>query len=241
MKKLFLASAIAFATMSASAQETITFAMEPSYAPFETTNEKGEVIGFDVDIANALCEELKAKCQFKAQSFDSLIAGLKFKNFDAIISGMDITEARQKQVSFTKPYLENSVSFVAVKGKFTPETAKNVGVQNGTTFQQYLNKNAKQYNLKPYASLQSAVLDLKNGRIDMVFGDTPVLAEWLKTEQELDFVGEKVVDETFFGNGYGIAVNKSNTELLEKLNGALDAIKTNGKYEQIYNTWMSGK
>lgn len=96
MKKLLLASAIAFATLSANAQETITFAMEPSYAPFETTNEKGEVIGFDVDIAKALCEELKATCEFKTQSFDSLIAGLKFKNFDAIISGMDITEARQK-------------------------------------------------------------------------------------------------------------------------------------------------
>lgn len=241
MKKLFLASAIAFATMSASAQETITFAMEPSYAPFEMTNEKGEVIGFDVDIAKALCEELKTTCQFKTQSFDSLIAGLKFKNFDAIISGMDITEARQKQVSFTDPYLENSVSYVAVKGKFTPETAKNVGVQNGTTFQQYLSKNAKQYNLKPYASLQSAVLDLKNGRIDMVFGDTPVLAEWLKTEKELDFVGDKVVDKAFFGNGYGIAVNKSNTALLEKLNKALATIKTNGKFEQIYNTWMAGK
>lgn len=241
MKKLFLASAIAFATMSVSAQETITFAMEPSYAPFEMTNEKGEVIGFDVDIAKALCEELKATCQFKTQSFDSLIAGLKFKNFDAIISGMDITEARQKQVSFTDPYLENSVSYVAVKGKFTPETAKNVGVQNGTTFQQYLSKNAKQYNLKPYASLQSAVLDLKNGRIDMVFGDTPVLAEWLKTEKELDFVGDKVVDKVFFGNGYGIAVNKSNTALLEKLNKALATIKTNGKFEQIYNTWMAGK
>lgn len=241
MKKLFLASAIAFATMSVSAQETITFAMEPSYAPFEMTNEKGEVIGFDVDIAKALCEELKATCQFKTQSFDSLIAGLKFKNFDAIISGMDITEARQKQVSFTDPYLENSVSYVAVKGKFTPETAKNVGVQNGTTFQQYLSKNAKQYNLKPYASLQSAVLDLRNGRIDMVFGDTPVLAEWLKTEKELDFVGDKVVDKAFFGNGYGIAVNKSNTALLEKLNKALATIKTNGKFEQIYNTWMAGK
>lgn len=241
MKKLFLASAIALVTASVSAQETITFAMEPSYAPFETTNEKGEVIGFDVDIANALCEELKATCQFKTQSFDSLIAGLKFKNFDAIISGMDITEARQKQVSFTSPYLENSVSYVAVKGKFTPETAKNVGVQNGTTFQQYLNKNAKQYNLKSYASLQSAVLDLKNGRIDMVFGDTPVLAEWLKTEKELDFVGDKVVDKSFFGNGYGIAVNKSNVVLLDKLNNALETIKTNGKYEQIYNTWMVGK
>lgn len=241
MKKLLIASTLALAALSAYAQEKITFAMEPSYAPFETTNEKGEVIGFDVDIAKALCEELQATCEFKTQAFDSLIAGLKFKNFDAIISGMDITEARQKQVSFTDPYLENSVSYVAVKGKATPETAKTVGVQNGTTFQQYLSKNGKQYKLKPYATLQSAVLDLKNGRIDMVFGDTPVLAEWLKTEKELEFVGDKVVDKAYFGNGYGIAVNKSNTTLLEKLNGALAAIKSNGKYEKIYNTWIAAQ
>ena len=241
MKKLLIASTLALAALSAYAQEKITFAMEPSYAPFETTNEKGEVIGFDVDIAKALCEELQAACEFKTQAFDSLIAGLKFKNFDAIISGMDITEARQKQVSFTDPYLENSVSYAAVKGKATPETAKTVGVQNGTTFQQYLSKNGKQYKLKPYTTLQSAVLDLKNGRIDMVFGDTPVLAEWLKTEKELEFVGDKVVDKAYFGNGYGIAVNKSNTVLLEKLNGALAAIKANGKYEKIYNTWIAAQ
>lgn len=241
MKKLMLISALALASFSAQAEDTLTFAMEPTYAPFELTNDKGEIVGFDVDVANALCAELKVTCQFKSQGFDSLIPGLKFKKYDAIISGMDITEARQKQVTFTKPYLENSVNFVAVKGKFTPETAKTVGVQNGTTFQQYLLKNGKQYELKPYASLQAAVLDLKNGRIDMVFGDTPVLAEWLKTEKELGFVGEAIVDKEFFGNGYGIAVNKANAELAEKLNKALDTIKTNGKFEQIYNNWMTGK
>ncbi|QIW16387.1 arginine ABC transporter substrate-binding protein [Pasteurellaceae bacterium RH1A] len=241
MKKLLLASLLAATALSAQAQDSITFAMEPTYAPFETTNEKGELVGFDIDLANALCEELKVTCKFKTQSFDSLIQGLKFKQFDAIISGMDITEARQKQVSFTHAYLDNSASFLAVDGKATPETAKNVGVQNGSTFQQYLAKYGKQYNLKPYATLQAAVLDLKNGRIDMVFGDTPVLAEWLKTEKGLAFVGEKVTNQEFFGNGYGIAVNQSNKDLLDKLNGALATVKSNGKLEQIYNTWMAGK
>ncbi|OOR99935.1 arginine ABC transporter substrate-binding protein [Haemophilus paracuniculus] len=239
MKKLLIASAIALATLSVQAQEKITFAMEPSYAPFETTNEKGEIIGFDVDVANALCAELKATCEFKANSFDSLIAGLKFKKFDAVISGMDITEARAKQVAFTNPYFDSTASFLAVKGKATPETAKTVGVQNGSTFQQYLVKNGKQYTLKPYATLQTAVLDLKSGRIDMLFGDTPVLAEWLKTDSELDYVGEKVTDKEFFGNGLGIAVNKSNTELLNKLNGALATIKSNGKYQEVYNKWFA--
>lgn len=241
LKKCLIASAFAFTAFAANAQETITFATEPTYAPFETTNEKGELVGFDIDLANAICAEIKATCKFESHSFDSLIPSLKFKKFDAAISGMDITEARQKQVSFSDPYLDNSASFLAVTGKADPKTAKVVGVQNGSTFQQYLVKNGKQYQLKPYATLQSAVLDLKNGRVDMVFGDTPVLAEWLKTEKNLSFVGDKVTDKAYFGNGYGIAVHKSNEELLKKINAALATIKSNGKLEQIYNTWMSGK
>ncbi|OOR99936.1 arginine ABC transporter substrate-binding protein [Haemophilus paracuniculus] len=241
MKKLLLTSVLALSALAANANQTLTFATEPSYAPFEITNEKGELVGFDIDLAKALCEEMQATCQFKTQSFDSLIADLKMKKFDAAISAMDITEARARQVAFTDPYYDSSAAFLAVKGKATPATAKTVGVQTGSTFQQYLVKNGKQYQLKPYVSLQTAMLDLKNGRVDMIFGDTPVLAEWLKTEPEFGFVGEKVVDKDFFGSGYGIAVNKGNAELVSKLNQALAAIKANGKYQQIYQTWMADK
>ncbi|MDP8033220.1 lysine/arginine/ornithine ABC transporter substrate-binding protein [Pasteurella atlantica] len=241
MKKLLLTALFATTALSVAAKDTITFAMEPTYAPFESTTEKGEIVGFDVDLAKALCTELEMTCQFKNTPFDSLIPSLKFKKFDAIISAMDVTEKRQKQVSFTEPYLENSASFLALKEKKTPETAKIVGVQNGTTYQEYLVKKAPQYQTKAYASLQSAILDLKNGRIDMIFGDTPVLAEWLPTETSVTFVGDKVKDKDFFGVGYGIAVNKSNKELLEKLNTALKTVKENGTLDKIYQTWMTKK
>ena len=114
-------------------------------------------------------------------------------------------------------------------------------MQNGTTFQQYIAENGKQYNAKAYASLQSAILDLKNGRIDIIFGDTAVLADWMKSDGELSFVGEKVTDPKYFGTGMGIAVNQASTELLEKLNHGLAAIKENGQYQKIYDVWMSGK
>lgn len=241
MKKLLITSIIAMSTNVAFAGETITFAMEPTYPPFELTNEKGEVIGFEVDLAKAICAELKAECQFKKQSFDSLIAGLKFKRFDAIISAMDITPERSKQVLFSAPYYDSSASFIAVKGKADLASAKNIGVQNGTTFQQYISKNAKQYAMKPYATLQSAILDLQNGRIDIVFGDTAVLSDALKKYNDLQFVGDKVTDKAYFGNGFGIAVNKSNQTLLDKINSTLATIKSNGKYEQIYKAWMDGK
>lgn len=238
MKKLLLATLFATATM-AHAQE-ITFAMEPSYPPFESTNEKGEIVGFDVDVANAICQEINATCHFKAQAFNALIPSLiKGRGFDAAISAIDITEARAKQVAFTDAYYESSASFIAVKDKVTLETAKSVGVQNGTTYQQYANAEAKQYEAKAYASLQDAILDLKNGRIDLIFGDTDVLREMFDKNPELAFIGERVTDKRYFNNGLGIAVNKANQALVDSLNKGIAAIKSSGEYQKIYDKWMT--
>lgn len=240
MKKLLLTALLAGSTF-ANAQE-ITFAMEASYPPFESINEKGEIIGFDVDIANAICKELQATCHFKTQSFDALIPSLiKGRGgFDAAISAIDITEARAKQVAFSDAYYESSASFIAVKGKISDlAQAKKVGVQNGTTYQQYVNAEAKQYAASSYASLQDAILDLKNGRIDIIFGDTDVLRAMFEKNPELDFIGERVTDKRYFNNGLGIAVKKSNTALVESLNKGISAIKASGEYQKIYDKWMT--
>lgn len=238
MKKTLLTAILLGASVAASAQE-LTFAMEPSYPPFETTNEKGEIIGFDVDVANAICKEIQATCKFKGEAFDALIPNLKAKRFDASISAIDITDARAKQILFSDAYYDSTASYVTLKGKATLESAKNVGVQNGTTFQQYTVAETKQYTTKAYASLQSAILDLKSGRIDMIFGDTAVLADMISKEPEMQFVGEKVANKKYFGNGLGIAMHKSNKELAEQLNKGLTAIKANGEYQKIYDKWMT--
>ena len=238
MKKTLLTAILLGASVAASAQE-LTFAMEPSYPPFETTNEKGEIIGFDVDVANAICKEIQATCKFKGEAFDALIPNLKAKRFDASISAIDITDARAKQVLFSDAYYDSTASYVTLKGKATLESAKNVGVQNGTTFQQYTVAETKQYTTKAYASLQSAILDLKSGRIDMIFGDTAVLADMISKEPEMQFVGEKVANKKYFGNGLGIAMHKSNKELAEQLNKGLASIKANGEYQKIYDKWMT--
>lgn len=238
MKKTLLTAILLGASVAANAQE-LTFAMEPSYPPFETTNEKGEIIGFDVDVANAICKEIQATCKFKGEAFDALIPNLKAKRFDASISAIDITDARAKQVLFSDAYYDSTASYVTLKGKATLESAKNVGVQNGTTFQQYTVAETKQYTTKAYASLQSAILDLKSGRIDMIFGDTAVLADMISKEPEMQFIGEKVANKKYFGNGLGIAMHKSNKELAEQLNKGLAAIKANGEYQKIYDKWMT--
>jgi arginine transport system substrate-binding protein len=119
MKKVLIAALLAGVSLSATAAQTIRFATEASYPPFESIDANNKIVGFDVDLANALCKEIDATCTFTNQAFDSLIPSLKFRRFDAVMAGMDITPEREKQVLFTTPYYDNSALFVGQKGKFT--------------------------------------------------------------------------------------------------------------------------
>ncbi|MEZ9438760.1 arginine ABC transporter substrate-binding protein [Vibrio atlanticus] len=245
MKKILLASLIGLCSagmaVNASAQDEIKFAMEATYAPFEYMDENNQIQGFDVDLANALCEEMKATCTFHNQAFDSLIPALKFKRYDAAISAMDITEARLKQVNFSNAYYDNSAAFISIEGKVADQAAlegKRVGVQNGSTHQSFLLEQMAGVTAVPYSSYQDAFIDMKNGRIDSVFGDTAVVAEWFKKQDNLTYVGDQVTNQEYFGNGFGIAVNKSNQELVDQLNVALAAVKANGEYDKIFNKYF---
>lgn len=241
MKKVVLAALLASLSLSASAAQTLRFATEASYPPFEFVDSDNKIQGFDVDLANALCKEIDATCTFTNQAFDSLIPSLKFRRFDAVMAGMDITPEREKQVLFTKPYYDNSATFIVQKGKLADVAAlkgKRVGVQNGTTHQKYLSDKHSDITIVPYDSYQNAVLDLKNGRIDAVFGDTAVVNQWLKQNPNLATLGDKVTDKAYFGTGLGIAVRQGNSELQQKFNGALDKIKADGTYKTIYNKWF---
>lgn len=241
MKKVVLAALLASLSLSASAAQTIRFATEASYPPFEFVDSDNKIQGFDVDLANALCREMNATCTFTNQAFDSLIPSLKFRRFDAVMAGMDITPEREKQVLFSKAYYDNSALFIAQKGKVASVDAlkgKRVGVQNGTTHQKYLTEKMADVSTVPYDSYQNAILDLKNGRIDAVFGDTAVVNEWLKQNTQLAPVGEKVTDKAYFGTGLGIAVRQGNTDLQGKFNAALVKVKADGTYKTIYSKWF---
>ncbi|PHM25492.1 arginine ABC transporter substrate-binding protein [Xenorhabdus budapestensis] len=243
MKKLLLAALLSSITLSATAAEkqTLRFATEATYPPFEFIDANNKIQGFDVDLANAMCKKIHAECTFTHQAFDSLIPSLKFRRVDVLMAGIDITPDRQKQVDFTDTYYDNSAIFVTVKGKYSQVTelkGKQVGTQNGTTHQKYLMEQHKELKSVPYDSYQNAILDLKNGRIDALFGDTAVVNEWLKKNKELSTIGEKVTDKNYFGTGLGIAVRKGNTVLLNKLNQALAEIKQDGTYGTIYKKWF---
>lgn len=218
----------------------IKFAMEATYPPFEYVDGSGQIKGFDVDIANALCQQMKAQCTFSNQPFDSLIPSLQLGKFDALISGLGVTAERQKQVAFSNSYYQPSGSFVAETDKhykLTDMTGKIIGAQIGSTFATYLQqKYGNKVTIKTYASIQEAFLDLNSGRVDAVIADTPIAQAWLKQDnnnKNYSIVEKPVIDAQYFGTGYGIAVRKDDAQLLNALNQALATIKANGTYAKI--------
>ena len=241
MKKIILAALLAGVSLSASAATTLHFATEASYPPFEFIGADNKIQGFDVDLANAICKKIDATCEFSNQSFDSLIPGLKFRRYDVVMAGMDITPDREKQVLFTQPYYDNSALFIAQKGKVADIAAlkgMRVGVQNGTTHQKFLTDKHPEITMVPYDSYQNAMLDLENGRVSAVFGDAAVGNEWLKRNPKLAAVGAKVTDKDYFGTGLGIAVRQGNTPLQQSLNKGLSEVKADGTYQTIYHKWF---
>ncbi|SQI41286.1 ABC transporter arginine-binding protein 1 precursor [Leminorella richardii] len=241
MKKVLATLLFASVALSAQAAETIRFASSATYPPFEYIDKDNQIAGFDIDLAKALCQEMKAECTYSNHPFDSLIPALKFRRYDAVISGMDITAERSKQVLFSQPYYANSAVLIVRKGTVTsPDQmkGKKVGMENGSTHQKYMNEKHPEVNTVPYDSYQTAVIDLKNGRLDAVFGDTAAVNEWLKTNPDLETLGEHIADPAYFGSGLGIAVRQDNAALMEKINGALDALKANGVYKQINDKWF---
>ena len=220
----------------------IRFATEATYPPFEYQDETGKIKGFDIDIANAICAEMKAQCTFTNQSFSSLIPSLELGKFDAIIAALGITAERQKEVSFTNSYYAPSASFIASASKHYKLgnlSGKTIGVQQGSTFEKYLNdKYGNKVTAKPYASIQEAFLDLVAGRVDLVIADTTIAQIWLKQNKAYIIVEKPISDTEYFGTGYGIAVSKTNKALLDALNVALKRIKANGEYDKIIKEYF---
>ncbi|MCT6590040.1 arginine ABC transporter substrate-binding protein [Pantoea dispersa] len=241
MKKWIVAAVMATLAMNAYAAEKIRFAASATYPPFESLDQNNQIVGFDIDLAKALCQQMQAECTFTNNAFDSLIPSLKFRRYDAVISGMDITAERSKQVDFTQPYYANSAIVIAHQGEysdFSQLKGKRIGVENGTTHQKYLLEKHPEVIAVAYDSYQNAILDLKNGRLNGVFGDSAVVNQWLKANADLSAVGEHITDSDYFGTGLGIAVRKGNSALLQQLNSALAALKANGRWQQINQKWF---
>lgn len=242
-KRIRLAASVALLVVSsgavASAQEVLKIGTEGAYPPFNNLTASGQVEGFDIDIAKALCEEMKVTCEFVTQDWDGIIPALQAKRFDAIVASMSITDERKQQVDFSNPYYTNSLVFVAPKdATFAADatSGKTIGVQQGTISAEFAEKTYPDADVKAYPTQVEAWTDLSNGRLDAVLADFGVQYGWVKSDDGAccDFKGDPVSSD----DKIGIAVRKGDTALVEKLNTALAAIRENGKYKEINDKYF---
>jgi len=246
MKKWILAAAMVSALGATSVQakdwKVVRFGIEGAYPPFSWTEPNGDLKGFDVDMANALCKELQVKCKIVAQDWDGIIPSLLARKYDAIIAAMSITEERKKKVDFTGKYALIPNKFVARKGTeidFTKDGLKGVkvGVQRATTHDKYLTDNyGDSVSIVRYGSFDDAYLDLKAGRIVTILGDASALEEGLLNKAGGDgyeFIGPSLTDPQWFGDGFGIAVRKQDKDLTKQLDEAIKSLREKGVYQEI--------
>ncbi|MCU9947282.1 ABC transporter substrate-binding protein [Pseudomonas sp. PDM13] len=241
-KKILLAAAVtlAFGT-SAVAADKLKIGTEGAYPPFNLIDASGQVGGFDVEIAQALCAKMKAECDVVTSDWDGIIPALNAKKFDFLAASMSITEERKQAVDFTDAYYTNKLQFIAPKdADFKTDKAslkgKVIGAQRATIAGTWLEDNmADVVDIKLYDTQENAYLDLSSGRLDGVLADKFVNWEWLKSDagKGFEFKGEPVFDN----DKIAIAVRKGDP-LREKLNAALKEIVADGTYKKINDKYF---
>ncbi|MGC3962136.1 MAG: ABC transporter substrate-binding protein [Rhodocyclaceae bacterium] len=248
MKRYLIALVLGCMALTTHAQERVLrVSTDGSYPPFSETSANGEMTGFDIDIAKALCVQMKARCEIKQIAWDGLIPALNTRKIDAIIASMNATPERMKNVAFTDSYYQNPGIFVRKKGakiEITPQglKGKTLGVLRSSVFDRYATEKLKgQVELKRYSSQTDANLDLRSGRLDLLFADALVLEDGFLNRPEgkdYEVFGPAITDPVYFGNGISIAVRKNDKKLVEDYNAAIKAIRANGEYQKISNKYF---
>ncbi|WP_457424547.1 ABC transporter substrate-binding protein [Roseateles sp. P5_E7] len=250
MKKKAPLFALALIASLAQAQapewKKLRIGVEGAYPPFSEIGPDGKLKGFEIELVQAYCAEMKAQCTLVQQEFDGLIPALQSRKVDAIFASVAITEERQKVVAFSKPYYNTPARLVAKAGaKFEPNAAslkgKKVGVQRGTTHEAYAAKTFTQSEIVRYGSQDQVFLDLKSGRLDATLMDSPAADFGFLKKPEgkgFGFVGP-IVEDKIFGVGTGVGMRKADEATLgKKFNAAIDALQANGTFKKLADKYF---
>jgi arginine/ornithine transport system substrate-binding protein len=251
MKRLLLFACITVIALTgltdaAAQMRKVRVGTEGAYPPFNYIDASGKVVGFDVDIANALCKAANFECTFVIQDWDGLIPGLAAKKFDAIVASVNITEAREKVVDFTDKYYQTPARFVAKKGSNFDVSreglaGKKVAVQRATIQENFLRANFDKSEILVYATQDEASADLVSGRVDLFMSDSVALLEgFLKKPAgaNCEFVGPVYFDKKYLGRGAGIAIRKGEQDLVNAFNDAIKKIRADGTYKAINSKYF---
>ncbi len=225
--------------------ETLKMGTEGAYAPFNSVDANGKLVGFDIEIGDALCAEMKVKCEWVTSDWDGIIPALLAKKFDTIVASMSITDERKQKIDFSGKYYTSPVKFARTKGSsIEVSTAglkgKSIGVQAGTVTENFVVGTFPDADVRAYKTQDEANLDFLSGRVDVLAADAFVLYDFLATKDgaAAEATGPDFDDVKYLGEGIGIGVRKEDAELRDKLTAAIAAIRANGTYKKINDKYF---
>jgi ABC-type amino acid transport/signal transduction systems, periplasmic component/domain len=218
--------------------ETLTVGSDVPYPPFEEFGKsKTEFTGFDVELMDAVAESIGREAQFQDTSFETIFRDLAQGKFEAVASATTITPEREKTVDFTNPYYLSEQAILVKKGSGIKSVEDlngvTVAVQQGTTGQEFVKKEAEPGELRPFPEGPDAVNALKAGTVDAVVIDLPVAQNAVESESGIEISAAIPTEEE-----YGFVVKQGNEELLEGLNEGLKEAEEDGTYTKIYKKWF---
>ncbi|MEM4258405.1 MAG: basic amino acid ABC transporter substrate-binding protein [Candidatus Thermoplasmatota archaeon] len=214
---------------------------EATFQPFEYTDSSGNIVGFDIDMIKWILERENYTVEIRDMAFDLLVPSLQEGKIDVIVAGMTINDERLLQVDFSEPYFEADQSVLIKKDSgiviadiFDLKQLTKVGGQTGTTGWAWIGENIGNESRISYSLYTEAVADLKIGpeRVQALVLDKPV-AQSFAQDPELVVAYTIITNET-----YGIAVKKGNTELLNKINNGLVALKASPEWNRLISMYF---
>ena len=227
MKKLLLAATALALTAGLGMAQTVRMGTEGAYPPYNFINEAGEVAGFERELGDELCKRAELDCTWVKNDWDSIIPNLVSSNYDTIMAAMSINEERKAVIAFTQDYLPPAPSsYVALQDGVDLEGGV-VAVQTGTVQASHVAETGA--TMLEFPNIDQVLAAIRNGEADAGFGDHEVMRPFVEDSNDLVFVGEQVnLDE-----GIGVGLRQSDTELREKLDAAITAMKEDGSLNEL--------
>lgn len=215
---------------------------DAAYAPFESQNDKGEIVGFDIEVVQAIAKKAGIEVKFVNTPWEGIFNTLAQGDRDLVVSAVTITPERKQTMDFSEPYFD-AQQLIAVKNnskvaKFQDLKKLKVGVQTGTTGDEAVTKllGKTSANIKRFESTPLALKELEAGGVDAVVADNGVVINYLANNPGGKF--KSIADAEFVPEQYGIAIKKGNADLLAKVNKGLADIKADGTYAAIYTKYF---
>lgn len=233
MKKLLIAATALALTSGMGMAQTVRIASEGAYAPYNLINDKGELDGYEIEVGNEMCKRAEVTCTWVKNDFDAMIPNLVSSNFDAIMAGMSITDERKKAIQFTQNYLPASPSAYMALSADADVKGGIVAAQTGTIQSGYVAESGA--TLVEFGTFDEATAAVRNGEADAIFADKEYLVPLVNEGSDgFTWVGEDVV----LGDGIGMGLRQSDTELKDKFDAAITSMKADGTINTMIEKWF---